>query len=381
MAEVGDRRPRLRQPQGRAGHPLLLRSGTAPTATTSRRLAVEARRRGAGRRAAASTWPVTQAAVADARAAMAPVAARFWGDPTAELRVAGDHRHQRQDDHGLPDPPHPRGARHPDGAAGHRQAGGRRRSRRRWSEPRRRRSTCSATFRRDARRGATRPARWRSPRTPWRCSAPPAIHFAVAVFTNLTQDHLDFHADMEDYFVAKRSCCSLASAAPGRASTDRGGQRRRSLRGRLAAELTTPAARRCSPSRRRRGRGRLPGARGLLRRLRVAVSLPRSRRGGRGADAAARATSTSRTHSRRSAPATCSACLPRRAAAALADGGPRPGALRAGRRGAAVRGPGRLRPHPRLAGERPQGGAQADRGTADRRLRRAAAIATVRSAR
>jgi len=31
-----------------------------------------------------------------------------------------------------------------------------------------------------------------------------AIHFAVAVFTNLTQDHLDFHADMEDYFAAKR---------------------------------------------------------------------------------------------------------------------------------------------------------------------------------
>jgi UDP-N-acetylmuramoyl-L-alanyl-D-glutamate--2,6-diaminopimelate ligase len=26
----------------------------------------------------------------------------------------------------------------------------------------------------------------------------------VAVFTNLTQDHLDFHADMEDYFAAKR---------------------------------------------------------------------------------------------------------------------------------------------------------------------------------
>lgn len=30
------------------------------------------------------------------------------------------------------------------------------------------------------------------------------IHFAAAVFTNLTQDHLDFHATMEDYFQAKR---------------------------------------------------------------------------------------------------------------------------------------------------------------------------------
>jgi UDP-N-acetylmuramoyl-L-alanyl-D-glutamate--2,6-diaminopimelate ligase len=31
-----------------------------------------------------------------------------------------------------------------------------------------------------------------------------AIHWAVAVFTNLTQDHLDFHPDMEAYFRAKR---------------------------------------------------------------------------------------------------------------------------------------------------------------------------------
>src|SRR5919109_3747823 len=30
------------------------------------------------------------------------------------------------------------------------------------------------------------------------------IRFAVAVFTNLTQDHLDFHRTMEDYFAAKR---------------------------------------------------------------------------------------------------------------------------------------------------------------------------------
>jgi UDP-N-acetylmuramoyl-L-alanyl-D-glutamate--2,6-diaminopimelate ligase len=31
-----------------------------------------------------------------------------------------------------------------------------------------------------------------------------AIHFAAAIFTNLTQDHLDFHPTMEDYFNAKR---------------------------------------------------------------------------------------------------------------------------------------------------------------------------------
>jgi UDP-N-acetylmuramoyl-L-alanyl-D-glutamate--2,6-diaminopimelate ligase len=30
-----------------------------------------------------------------------------------------------------------------------------------------------------------------------------AVHFAVAVFTNLSQDHLDYHGTMEDYFEAK----------------------------------------------------------------------------------------------------------------------------------------------------------------------------------
>ena len=39
-----------------------------------------------------------------------------------------------------------------------------------------------------------------------------AIHFAAAIFTNLTQDHLDFHPTMEDYFGAKRKLF-----APGRA--------------------------------------------------------------------------------------------------------------------------------------------------------------------
>jgi UDP-N-acetylmuramoyl-L-alanyl-D-glutamate--2,6-diaminopimelate ligase len=39
-----------------------------------------------------------------------------------------------------------------------------------------------------------------------------AIHFDVALFTNLTQDHLDFHSDMEDYFAAKRL---LFEADPG----------------------------------------------------------------------------------------------------------------------------------------------------------------------
>jgi UDP-N-acetylmuramoyl-L-alanyl-D-glutamate--2,6-diaminopimelate ligase len=40
------------------------------------------------------------------------------------------------------------------------------------------------------------------------------IRFAVAIFTNLTQDHLDFHVDMESYFQAKRRLF-LTPDAPG----------------------------------------------------------------------------------------------------------------------------------------------------------------------
>ena len=40
-----------------------------------------------------------------------------------------------------------------------------------------------------------------------------AIHWAVAVFTNLTQDHLDFHPTMEAYFLAKRRLFA-ATAGP-----------------------------------------------------------------------------------------------------------------------------------------------------------------------
>jgi UDP-N-acetylmuramoyl-L-alanyl-D-glutamate--2,6-diaminopimelate ligase len=39
------------------------------------------------------------------------------------------------------------------------------------------------------------------------------IHYAVAVFTNLTQDHLDFHPDMEAYFQAKRRLFAMDVAA------------------------------------------------------------------------------------------------------------------------------------------------------------------------
>jgi len=41
-----------------------------------------------------------------------------------------------------------------------------------------------------------------------------AIHWSAAIFTNLTQDHLDFHPTMEDYFLAKARLFTDAGDAP-----------------------------------------------------------------------------------------------------------------------------------------------------------------------
>jgi UDP-N-acetylmuramoyl-L-alanyl-D-glutamate--2,6-diaminopimelate ligase len=61
-----------------------------------------------------------------------------------------------------------------------------------------------------------------------------AIHFAAAIFTNLTQDHLDFHSTMEDYFRAKRRL--FDAPEPGRAVINVDD----SYGARLAAELGGP---------------------------------------------------------------------------------------------------------------------------------------------
>jgi len=58
--------------------------------------------------------------------------------------------------------------------------------------------------------------------------------FDVAVFTNLTEDHLDFHRDMEDYFAAKASLFTLARSRRGVVCVDDAYGRR------LAAQATVP---------------------------------------------------------------------------------------------------------------------------------------------
>jgi UDP-N-acetylmuramoyl-L-alanyl-D-glutamate--2,6-diaminopimelate ligase len=64
-----------------------------------------------------------------------------------------------------------------------------------------------------------------------------AIGFAAALFTNLTQDHLDFHPTMEDYFLAKRRLFLPDGATPPAVSVVNAGD---PYGARLAAEI--PAA-------------------------------------------------------------------------------------------------------------------------------------------
>jgi UDP-N-acetylmuramoyl-L-alanyl-D-glutamate--2,6-diaminopimelate ligase len=61
-----------------------------------------------------------------------------------------------------------------------------------------------------------------------------SIHFAAAIFTNLTQDHLDFHPTMEDYFNAKRTLFVARSPAAAVVNLDD------PYGARLAADLERP---------------------------------------------------------------------------------------------------------------------------------------------
>jgi UDP-N-acetylmuramoyl-L-alanyl-D-glutamate--2,6-diaminopimelate ligase len=155
---------------------------------------------------------VTQVRVADARAAMAPMAARFWGDPTAELQMAGITGTNGKTTtafllRGILE------------AAGRRcgllgtvkqVVGG--------VEEEVVRTTpeaidLQAGFRRMLDAG-DRACVMEVSSHALALHRADCIDFDVAVFTNLSQDHLDFHADMDQYFEAKRL---LFEAEPGAA--------------------------------------------------------------------------------------------------------------------------------------------------------------------
>ncbi|MDX6650258.1 MAG: UDP-N-acetylmuramoyl-L-alanyl-D-glutamate--2,6-diaminopimelate ligase [Solirubrobacteraceae bacterium] len=61
-----------------------------------------------------------------------------------------------------------------------------------------------------------------------------AVHWAAAVYTNLSRDHLDFHGSMEDYFAAKRR---LFEASPGAAVVNVDDDHGRRLAGELPGAI------------------------------------------------------------------------------------------------------------------------------------------------
>ncbi len=145
---------------------------------------------------------VPEVVVEDVRAVMGPAAARFHGDPTAQLRVVGITGTNGKTTTAFLVRALLEHAGTPTGLLGTVKSvvGGR-------EEPVERTTPeavdLQATFRRmlDAGDGACA-MEVSSHALHLRRSA--GIHFACRVFTNLTQDHLDFHPTMEDYFMAKR---------------------------------------------------------------------------------------------------------------------------------------------------------------------------------
>ncbi|MDT4996151.1 MAG: UDP-N-acetylmuramoyl-L-alanyl-D-glutamate--2,6-diaminopimelate ligase, partial [Pseudonocardiales bacterium] len=68
------------------------------------------------------------------------------------------------------------------------------------------------------------------------------IEFAVASFTNLSQDHLDFHADIDDYFAAKARLFDGRARAAVIVVDDEWGQRLAAMVGRRAVTVSSGAA-------------------------------------------------------------------------------------------------------------------------------------------
>jgi UDP-N-acetylmuramoyl-L-alanyl-D-glutamate--2,6-diaminopimelate ligase len=145
---------------------------------------------------------VPELVVTSARAAMGPAAARFYGDPTAKLRVVGITGTNGKTTTAFLTRAILERAGMSTGLLGTVKSivGG-------VDEPVERTTPegidLQATFRRMLDAGDDACVMEVSSHA-LELGRAEGIHFACRVFTNLTQDHLDFHPDMEAYFMAKR---------------------------------------------------------------------------------------------------------------------------------------------------------------------------------
>jgi UDP-N-acetylmuramoyl-L-alanyl-D-glutamate--2,6-diaminopimelate ligase len=143
-----------------------------------------------------------QVVVPSARAAMAPFAAAFWGDPTAELKVIGVTGTNGKTTTAYLAREILEAAGIQTGLMGtvKQVVGG-------AEEPVERTTPEAIDLQETFRRmidGGDRAVAMEVSSHALVLHRADAIHFDVAVFTNLTQDHLDFHETMEEYFEAKR---------------------------------------------------------------------------------------------------------------------------------------------------------------------------------
>jgi UDP-N-acetylmuramoyl-L-alanyl-D-glutamate--2,6-diaminopimelate ligase len=157
--------------------------------------------------------PVNQVVVESVRAAMAPVAAEFYADPTASLDVAGITGTNGKTTTAF--------LVRELLEAGGRQTGllGTVKSVVAGVEHEVKRTTPEAidlqrTFR-EMVDGGDRACVMEVSSHALALHRADAIHFDVVIFTNLTQDHLDFHPTMEDYFQAKRLLFVAGDGRPG----------------------------------------------------------------------------------------------------------------------------------------------------------------------
>src|SRR6185312_7163942 len=154
---------------------------------------------------------VPEVLVASARAAMAPIAARFYGDPTSELRVVGVTGTNGKTTTAYLVRALLEAAGEQCGLLGTVTSfvGGDERAVVRTTPEA---IDLQRTFR-EMLDGGDRACAIEVSSHALELGRAEAIEFAGAVFTNLTQDHLDFHETMEDYFLAKRRL--FVDRAPG----------------------------------------------------------------------------------------------------------------------------------------------------------------------